>query len=392
MEAECKKVHETIAATVKTFPQAFKTALINSYKKKYLTVHDGKFVPLTTKIRQDITILQKYYNGKIPNDIKHENSLFPAIITEANKQLSVKSFTIEQKLEETLSSVHRHITSKHTCSGDTTCITLDSSPEVETTLSSHIEFSTPMCMVTSASLLNTSSRLVMCSHLHSPPNKIAKPSNYCHSEQSQLDTMVSNFQMLNLPGKDHQRSNKDNTCRGGQLSQASFTQLNTNECMQNKVRHVINAHALVISKKPMDIKPQSGSNIPTPTISMPTSPSYSPNQNMFSQTPQPYFPYMFLPPPQYPYTVPPHTIPTTNPHSPHNLKPWPKLNVAPSDHWMYSHFNFRPSLKDTKIPTCSPWPSGQSFPFHDKLQTNQYNFSMTLPHSPYPWYPSSFIS
>ena len=70
-------------------------------------MHGGKFVPLTTKINRDITILQKYYNGKIPSDIEQESSLFPAIIAEANKQLSVKSFTIEQKLEETLSSVHR---------------------------------------------------------------------------------------------------------------------------------------------------------------------------------------------------------------------------------------------------------------------------------------------
>ena len=96
LEAECKKVRETIAATVKTFPQAIKTALINSNKKEYLTVHDGKFVPLTAKINRDITVLQKYYNGKIPSDIEQESSLFPAIIAEANKQLSIKSFTIEQ--------------------------------------------------------------------------------------------------------------------------------------------------------------------------------------------------------------------------------------------------------------------------------------------------------
>ena len=220
MESECKKVRETIAATVKTFPQAIKTALINSNKKKYLTVHEGKFVPLSTKINRDITILQKYYNGKIPSDIEQESSLFPAIIAEANKQLSVKSFTIEQKLEETLSSVHRCITSKHTCSDDT--ITLDSSPEVETTHISCIEFSPPtnMAHVTSASPLNTSSNSIICSHLHSPPNKIAKPSNYmhCRSKQSQLDTMVSNFEMLNSPGKDHERFNKDKPGTSEQFS------------------------------------------------------------------------------------------------------------------------------------------------------------------------------
>ena len=44
LESESKK----IASTVKTFPQAVKTALINSNKKGYLTIHKGKFVPLTT--------------------------------------------------------------------------------------------------------------------------------------------------------------------------------------------------------------------------------------------------------------------------------------------------------------------------------------------------------
>ena len=70
LESESKKIRETIASTVKTFPQAVKTALINSNKKEYLTIHEGKFVPLTTRINRDISILQKYYNGRIPSDIQ----------------------------------------------------------------------------------------------------------------------------------------------------------------------------------------------------------------------------------------------------------------------------------------------------------------------------------
>ena len=72
LESECKKIRETIAATVKTFPQAIRSALINSNKKEYLTMHEGKFVPLTTRINRDITILQKYYGDKIPSDIDQE--------------------------------------------------------------------------------------------------------------------------------------------------------------------------------------------------------------------------------------------------------------------------------------------------------------------------------
>ena len=91
---------------------------------------------------------------------------------------------------------------------------------------------------------------------------------------------------------------------------------------------------------------------------------------------------MFLPPPRYPYTLPPLPVPTTNPHSPGDMKLWPKLDFPQSDHWIYSQFNLRPSLKDTKIQetTLSFGQNRQNYPFHDKL---------SLPHSPHPWYPAS---
>ena len=106
MESECKKCRETIVAMVKSFPQAVKTYLINSNKRAYLTIHDGKFVPLTAKINRDISILQKYYSGKVPDDLEQESALFPAIIEEASKEFKLNSVTVEQKLEERLSSVH----------------------------------------------------------------------------------------------------------------------------------------------------------------------------------------------------------------------------------------------------------------------------------------------
>ena len=137
--------------------------------------------------------------------------------------------------------------------------------------------------------------------MHSPPNKIAKASIYCRSKQSQLDTMVSDFEMLNLPGKHHERSNKDKPVTSEQLSQRSFTLSNNKQ-----VTHVTQSHAIVKTEKPIHTKPHNTSNtsnMPTPPIL--TSPCYTPNQNMFSQSQQPFFPYMFLPPPHYPYTLPP---------------------------------------------------------------------------------------
>ena len=80
-----RKSEKQLPQPLKLFPQAIKTALINSNKKEYLTIHDGKFVPLTTRINRDISILQKYYNGIIPSDLEQESSLFQTIIAEANK-------------------------------------------------------------------------------------------------------------------------------------------------------------------------------------------------------------------------------------------------------------------------------------------------------------------
>ena len=137
LESECKKCRETIVAMVKSFPQAVKTSLINSNKRAYLTIHDGKFVPLTAKINRDISILQKYYSGKVPNDLEQESALFPAIIEEASKEFKLNSVTVEQKLEERLSSVHRRITVNKLvgvmCNSQ--LITIDSSPKPHTSTS-----------------------------------------------------------------------------------------------------------------------------------------------------------------------------------------------------------------------------------------------------------------
>ena len=137
LESECKKCRETITTTVKSFPQAVKTSLINSNKRAYLTIHDGKFVSLTTKINRDISILQKYYSGKVPDYLEQESALFSAIIEEASKEFKLNSVTVEQKLEERLSSVHRRITVNKlvgvTCNSQ--LITIDSSPKPHTSTS-----------------------------------------------------------------------------------------------------------------------------------------------------------------------------------------------------------------------------------------------------------------
>ena len=200
LEAESKKIRETITTTVKTFPQAIKTALINSNKKEYLTIHDSKFVPLTTRINRDISILQKYYNGIIPSDLEQESSLFQTIIAEANKRFQINSYTVEQKLEETLSSVHSRITS-YTCSGSATqsnCITVDSSPEINSDprITTIVSITSPPSSVGHEMLPNNQN-----STLNSPPTKLPKSSTNVSWHDSGLDQFVTNFEKLHSPSK-----------------------------------------------------------------------------------------------------------------------------------------------------------------------------------------------
>ena len=191
-----RKLGETITSTVKTFPQAVKTVLINSNKKEYLTIHEGKFVPLTTRINRDISILQKYYNGRIPSDIEQESSLFPTIIAEANKRFQLNSFTVEQKLEETLSSVHRCITVNSHPVNESNCIMVDSSPEINTNqqTTNPSDISSPVLIIGDGMFPNNT--------LNSPPSKLSKPSMNGSCHNSGLDHVVANFQKLDSPSKD----------------------------------------------------------------------------------------------------------------------------------------------------------------------------------------------
>ena len=250
LESECKKIRETIAATVKTFPQAIRSALINSNKKEYLTIHEGKFVPLTTLINRDITILQKYYGGKIPSDIDQESSLFPAIIAEANKTLQVDRFTIEQKLEESLAAVqHRIIGVAPHNPPEPSYITLDSSPEtmsprytaaLATPNCSQQPPQVPVCNTSIMSVTTHSLSTPTPPHVthpqpnslfSSPPSKVSKQgtnTSYNHG----LGNIVTTFSKLNSPSKipDSQSSSTTQTFSKNIHVTDHTSSLTTNTC------------------------------------------------------------------------------------------------------------------------------------------------------------------
>ena len=359
LESESKKIRETIASTVKTFPQAIKTALINSNKKEYLTIHDGKFVPLTMKINRDISILQKYYNGLIPNDLEQESSLFQTIIAEANKRFQVNSFTVEQKLEETLSAIHTRITA-NTCSGPTihtNCITVDSSPEIN----SHSRTTTPVDITSPLSSIvheNVTTNPKNSCILNSPPTKLPESATNVSLHDSKVDQVVTNFQKLDSPSKDIHDPVDNNT-----------SEINTGAC-----------------KTPV---PTTKSNVNFTTNSSPLKPVMnSTNKPTFDVFPpqhtHSYYPYLYPTPPiqPYPYAIVPLVH---NPYGTGKSSTESSPSSTCNKNWRFSQFN-RPALSfDSKQNDKHP----QTF-YHSEIKPHvpSFNFGMTLPQSPYPWFPN----
>ena len=378
LESESMKIRETIASIVKMFPQAVKTALINSNKKEYVTIHEGKFVPLTTRINRDISILQKYYNGRIPSDIEQESSLFPTIIAEANKRFQLNSFTVEQKLEETLSSVHRCITVNSRPINESNCITVDSSPEINTCTNQRTtnpsDISSPVSIIGDGMFPNDT--------LNSPPSKLSKPSANGSCHNSGLDHVVANFQKLDSPSKDTSTDKQPspfttNACTipvdtsMSNLNVAvSCSPLNTPGTDTALFRNA----SIMGDSQAHGICGKSTDKLTPDVVRQPPTPSY--------------YPYLYPPPhPQpYPYAI----IPPI--HSPYNITtPSTKTSLPQHENWLFSQFN-RVTSSTVSKPSDACTDQTSFYPADIKPRFQALNFGMALTHSPFPWYPNSNTS
>ena len=407
LESECKKIRETIAATVKTFPQAIRSALINSNKKEYLTIHEGKFVPLTTRINRDITILQKYYGGKIPSDIDQESSLFPAIIAEANKTIQVDRFTIEQKLEESLAAVQRRITgAAPQNTPEPSYITLDSSPE---TMSPRYTaaLATPNCSqqppqvpVRNASITSVTTHSLSTptppqlphpqpnSLFSSPPSKVSKQgtnTGYKH----ELGNIVTTFSKLNSPSKIP--DSQSTTCSDSNNITDHTTSLTTKTCTNTG------------TKPDSILTVKESRHVPQDTFKSPdlhathTKESDNCTNSTTSQirTPPQYYPYFYpnfnhgLVHTPYQCMAPPVNL-FMQQQFPKTSPPIANTDSHPVEANNFAQFNQKPSAR-TYTPSgalCKIEPNSDSFfpyPFDTKNPPPYYNFGMPLPNAPFPY-------
>ena len=109
LESECQKIQESIRTNNRSFPQAVRSHLINSNKAKYLTMYGDAVVPLTKIINLDLSILQKYYDSRVPPNLDEESRLFEQIICTHNSKFKSSKTSINAKLMELIRKIDSRI-------------------------------------------------------------------------------------------------------------------------------------------------------------------------------------------------------------------------------------------------------------------------------------------
>ena len=109
LESEVLKLQDTILAMSRSFHEHVKISLINSNKKKNLTIYGYEIVPLTKLLNVDLSILQKHYKNKVTDDLKSEASNFPHIIEGHMAQFQRHETSINSKLSESVRCVDSKI-------------------------------------------------------------------------------------------------------------------------------------------------------------------------------------------------------------------------------------------------------------------------------------------
>ena len=116
LDGEVEKVSDAISQNNKSFAQAVRGYLINSNKHKYLSTYAGQVVPLTKVINIDISILQKHYKNRVPDNIEDESELFQNILDTHQQQLhfTKANTSLDSKLRQSILQVEQRIAPQQT--------------------------------------------------------------------------------------------------------------------------------------------------------------------------------------------------------------------------------------------------------------------------------------
>ena len=106
LESESQRIQENITSNTRSFPNAIRSHLINSNKRKYLIRYGEEIVPMSRIINLDISILQKYYKNKVLDDIEMEASNL--IMVHTNKFKTAET-SVSSKLLDSVRKVDARI-------------------------------------------------------------------------------------------------------------------------------------------------------------------------------------------------------------------------------------------------------------------------------------------
>ena len=98
LESECECIRESIRTNNQSFPQAVRSHLVNSNKAKYLSMYGQQIIPLTKVINLDLSILQKFYDNRVPHNLDIESEWFEAIIAAHTKKFKSSNTSINVKI------------------------------------------------------------------------------------------------------------------------------------------------------------------------------------------------------------------------------------------------------------------------------------------------------
>ena len=107
LQVQADKTSETMKTMAKSFPTVVRGPLIRSNPSEYLTKNRGQWIPLTRKINLHLSILQKYYQNKIPEHIESESTNFQSIIDKHYQRYDIKERSIQTMLKDRICDLER---------------------------------------------------------------------------------------------------------------------------------------------------------------------------------------------------------------------------------------------------------------------------------------------
>ena len=109
LEVECERIRECVRTNNRSFPQAVRSHLINSNKCKYLTMYGDNVVPLTKVINLDLSILQKFYESRVPPNLDEESQWFESIIYSHTSKFKLSNTSINAKIIDNVRKIDSRV-------------------------------------------------------------------------------------------------------------------------------------------------------------------------------------------------------------------------------------------------------------------------------------------